>query len=526
MRKWSTKGTIILRLMKIRTTKTASGSTSVQVVDRFNHRTKIIKHIGSTKDKEKLNALLRLAHQYIREEDETSPLFPELFPDALKKHLVAIEYLEFTKTYHQFAYEFFSFFYDRNGFNQINNPVLKDLAIMRLIEPVSKQESVALLKEYFGMTCGNDRLYKGLRAILEQKEKIEDAAISYAKKYLTFDFSLVFYDVTTLYFETFQEDEDRKDKKGNTTVGLRKNGFGKERKPGQPQILIGLLVNKDGYPVSVGIFSGKTFEGHTILPVIKSLQKKYNIKTLTIVADAAMLSLDNTKAIKEAELSYIVGARTGSIPEKLMEDIAKQLQKAEGKYIRVKTDWGTLICDYSEKRAAKNKSDRKKQLQKAEYQITHPDKVKRMNRFVMAKTKATLTLNEELIKQDELREGIKGYYTNLKKVPSKLIVQRYHDLWHVEKSFRIAKSDLQARPVFHHKKESIEAHILIVFVSLCLARSIEGISHLSIKKVKKYIWPILDIEFKDTISNKVYIKRMTTKGNPMAELWKTLKHEY
>jgi len=274
------------------------------------------------------------------------------------------------------------------------------------------------------------------------------------------------------------------------------------------------------------MFSGKTFEGHTLLPVIHDLQKKYSIKTLTIVADAAMLSRENTKEISKANLAYIVGARTGSIPEKLMVEIAKKLDKTEEKYIRVKTDWGTLICDYSSKRAAKNKSDRKKQLKKAEYQIDHPDKVKRMNRFVMAKTKATFMLNEELIKQDELRDGIKGYYTNLKKVSSKLIIKRYHDLWHVERSFRIAKSDLQARPVFHHKKESIEAHILIVFVSLCLSKSLEIISRLSIKKIKKYIWPVLDIEFKDTVSDKAFTKRMTTRENPMAKLWKSLLTEY
>lgn len=397
---------------------------------------------------------------------------------------------------------------------------------MRLIEPASKETSRTLLKEYFHISCSNDRLYSGLQLLLQQKALIEQAAVAYAKTHLSFDFSLVFYDVTTLYFETFKADEDVTDNKGNTVEGLRKNGFGKEHKPGQPLILIGLVVNRDGYPIGIELFPGKTFEGHTMIPVVKRLQEKYAIKTLTIVADAAMLSMDNMKEIADAKLSYIVGARLGNIPHKLIADISAYLDKKESKYYAVGTKHGTLICDYSNKRATKDKSDRKKQLDKSKYQIDNPEQTKRKARFVSEETKATLTLNEELIKQDELREGIKGYYTNLvldEKLTPMNIIARYHDLWHVEKAFRMAKSDLKARPIFHHKKESIQAHMLIVFVSLCIAKSIELLSKFSIKQVKKHVWPVQDIEFIDTITGKVFLKRMSTKGNPMITLWKTLE---
>jgi len=451
------------------------------------------------------------------------PLLPEIFGRQDVDDLVLLSHLQFTTSYHTFAYEILSFFYERNGFEKIGCSLLKDLSIMRIVEPTSKLHSVELLKEHFAITYPINRIYEELPKIKLLKEDIGKAAVSYAQQ-LGFDFSLVFYDVTTLYFETFKEDEDVKDKKGNTTVGLRKQGFGKERKPGQPQIVIGLVVNNEGYPISVEIFSGKTFEGHTMLPVIQELKKKYGIKTLTIVADAAMLSLNNTKAIVDAELSYIVGARMGSIPTKLLNEISKKINKTEKKYIRVKTDWGTLICDYSEKRAAKDRADRKKQLLKAQYQIENPENVKRRVRFVTEETKATLVLNQELIDQDILREGIKGYYTNLKKVPSKLIIKRYHDLWHVEKAFRIAKSDLEARPIFHHKRESIETHILIVFVSLCIAKSIELKTGYSIKKVRDAIWRILDAELVDTLTNKKFIKRMETTGNEIAELLKQLTY--
>jgi transposase len=374
-------------------------------------------------------------------------------------------------------------------------------------------------------------LYKCLENIQQQKEQIEQIAIAYAKKHLAFDFSLVFYDVTTLYFETFKEDTDerKEDQKEPITKGLRKPGFSKDGKPLQPQIVIGLVVNRDGYPIAIEIFSGNTFEGKTMLPVIKRLQQKYAITTLTIVADAGMLSFENIEAIKEAKLNYIVGARLGSIAKKTLKTIATELNKREDIFSVTKTNHGTLICAYSEKRAIKDRSDRKKQIARAEAQIENPERVKRRARFVTEETKATLKLNQELINHDEDKEGIKGYYTNLtlnEKLTANDIIARYKDLWHVEKSFRIAKSDLEARPIFHHKRKSIEAHILIVFVSLCMAKAIELISNKSIKQVRKLVWSVLDITCKDTLTGKTLVKRMETTGNPMAELWKTLVHEY
>lgn len=511
-------------MFKIRTTKTGSGNTAVQVVYRQNQNTKVVKHIGTAHNERELQHLFDLANQYILTCSPIKPLFPELLRKNHQNHLILIENLSFTKTYHTFTHEFLSSFYDLNGFAALGNNLLRDLSFMRIVEPASKLRSAELFNKYFGLVYTQNMLYKGLPEIRLLKERAEKTAVSYAKKYLSFNFRIVFYDVTTIYFETFVEDEDTTDETGTKTIGLRKIGFGKERKPGQPQVVIGLVVNNRGYPIGVEMFSGKTFEGHTMLPVIKKLKERYGIKSLTIVADAAMLSLDNTNDIREAGLSYIVGARIGSIPTKLLDDISKKLHKTENKYIRVETDWGILVCDYSEKRAGKDRLDRKKQLLKAAYQIEHPDTVKRRVRFVIEETKATLKLNQELIDQDILREGIKGYYTNLKNVSSKLIVNRYHDLWHVEKAFRIAKSDLEARPIFHHKRESIETHMVIVFVSLCIAKSIELKTGYSVRKVKDMIWDILDIEFLDTLTGKQFRKRMETAGNPMTELLEKINH--
>ena len=509
-------------MLRVRTTRLSSGNTAVQVVYRHDHKTDIVKHIGTGKTEKERNQLIEYAYQYIATQKEVPVLFPQAFVPDSDSSLVSLNHLRFTASHHHFAYEFLSHWYAVNGFDKLSNSLLRDLSIMRIIEPCSKLRTVERLKEYFAIVYPVNRMYEGLQTITLLKEEIEKIAVSYAKSTLSFDFSLVFYDVTTLYFETHTADEDTKDTRGNAITGLRKPGFSKDNKSQQPQIVIGLVVNRDGYPIAVDIFSGKTFEGHTFIPVITSLQKRYGIQDLTIVADAAMLSQDNIDDIEAAHLHYIVGARLGNISFDLLKEMSGHLKKTEGIFYQTETPRGTLIGDYSEKRAAKDRSDRKKQLQRAQEQIDNPQKIKRKVRFVSEETKATLKLNRDLIAKDELKEGIKGYYTNLtlnQKLTEKDIVQRYKDLWHVEKSFRIAKSDLEARPIFHHKKESIEAHIIIVFVSLCLAKSIELTTGYSIQKVRDMIWKILDIELVDTLTNRTFKKRMETTGNEMADLF-------
>jgi len=498
-------------MLKVRTTKTASKNTAVQVVLRSEGKTKVVKHIGSARTQTELDRLLRLAHQYIHRENNTSPLFPDFLGVDEQKHLVAIENLKFINAYHKFAYEFLSYFYELNNFATLNNSLLKDLAIIRIIEPASKIRSIELLNKYFGIKYSRNRVYRGLQKIRELKSEIEKSAVEYAKKNLAFNFSLVFYDVTTLYFETFQDDD------------FRKCGFSKDNKVNQPQILIALVVNHDGYPIAVETFAGNKFEGHTIIPVILKFKETYNIENLTVVADAAMLSRNNIKELEQSGLNYIVAARLSSLSETLLVRISDYINNNEGKYYRKETPLGLLICDYSEKRAAKNKAERKKQILKAQQQIANPGKIIKRLRFVKETTKSTYKLNEELIEKDKRLDGLKGYCTNIKDVSASLIVDRYKDLWIIEKSFRIAKSDLLARPIFHHQKEKIEAHVLIVFLSLCVSKTIEMLTGLSIKKARDLIWEILDIEFIDVLTNKRFYRRMESADNEMAEFLKQRK---
>lgn len=483
-------------MYKIRTTQTGSGNTAVQIVTRERSQTRVIKHLGSAKNPGELADLKRLASQYLILKSETPPLFPQLFTASdSNQRIVKVGQLQVRQITHQAAYDFLSEVYRNLGFAKLpSHPLFADLVLMRLIEPASKIRTLTLLKRYFGKIYSENLLYRQLPGFLSLKSQACQIAVNYARNKLAFNFSLVFYDVTTLYFETFTADE------------LRKPGFSKDNKANQPQILIGLVVNAEGFPVAFDIFEGNTFEGKTILPVIKSLQKQWSISDLTVVADSAMLSQAVMNQLTGLGLHYIVGARLANLPLSEINSISKHLGRQEGKYYAALTDRGLLVCDYSAARASKDKSDRQKQIDRANRYLARPGSGSRL-RFVKSSKPNGFELNQPLISKSETLEGIKGYYTDSVSLPPELIVARYKDLWQIEKSFRLAKSDLEARPIWHRKKANIETHILIVFVSLCLAKVIELAAHTSIRKIIDMVWDIQDVELEDTLTGEKHIKR-------------------
>ena len=438
---------------RIRKVKTHSGSTAIQVGSYRGKNFILKKHIGSAKDTAKIDELITLAAEYIRSHAPQLPFnFNPQSDEVLFKRGVKVK-----ESCLQTAYDYLESIYASLGLNHLHSPVLKHFTMMRVLEPASKIKSIALLNKYFGICYTKTTAFRKLAKLITLKEDVIKAAIAYAQRNLHFDFSLVFYDVTTLYYETFKEDE------------LRAHGFSKDNKINQPQILIGLVVNRDGFPIYYDIFKGNTFEGKTIIPVIVQIKEKYHIDSFTVIADAGMLSSENLVELDRLGFGYIVGGRTGKLTLKEAQQIAEWLKGVNHKIVRI----GETIYEYSTKRATKDKSDNDKQLQKALYLLSHPGQVFKRSALLAGNGKRSFRLNEVLVEKHRLLEGIKGYRTNITRIPDKLLIDRYHDLWKVEQAFRITKSDLEARPIYHRKKESIEYHILIVFVALCMGKIIE-----------------------------------------------------
>ena len=465
---------------RIRKVKTGSGATAIQIGFYQGKRFKLTKHLGSSPDPNKINELIEIAREYIKSHSPQLKFdFNPQSEEILFKRGIFVQKSTLEK-----AYEYLEEIYNQIGFDKTRNDILKHFAIIRVLEPASKLKSIVLLKKYFDIEYKKTTVFRELARLVDLKEEISRSAVEYARNNFKFNFSLVFYDVTTLYFETHEGDD------------FRLNGFSKDNKINQPQILVGLVVNEIGFPIYYDIFKGNTFEGKTIIPIILKLKEKYHIDKFTVVADAAMLSADNLSSLEVYNIDYVVGARSGSLSLEDVKNIAFELNKTDGKIISK----GDILYEYSVNRAKKDKTDNDKQIEKAKYYLLHPSKAIKRSKFLLPDSTKTFDLNITLIEKHRLLEGIKGYKTNIKSVGPKLLIARYKDLWRVEQSFRMAKSDLEARPIYHRKQNSIKYHLLIVFTALCMAKVIEIKTGSSIEKVTEELKDKWTITIKDEIS--------------------------
>jgi len=453
-------------MYKIRQIQYTANSVSIQVYKIENRKRVIVKHIGTARNEKEKSDLLQIAKQYIQHLSKQISLFEE----NTNSRLLNLHQAEFIGIYYTFLYEVLRKLMTTIGFDALNNQLMVDLAIIRIVEPASKLRSIELLKDYFGISHSRQRYYKFTEHWKKFKEVVENNTISFAKNHYGFKFDLLFYDVTTLYFETFTADE------------LREMGFSKDNKSQQPQILVALMVTKEGFPIAYEIFTGNTFEGHTLIPSVKKLIAKHSIKTFTIVADAAMISAGNIKELVENKLNYIVGARMGNLSHSLIDKIDRQIIREDGYSIRFETKLGYLICSFSSLRYRKDKYEMEKQIKKAMDIVENPGKSKKL-KFTTTNGEK-IELNQKLIDKTKKILGIKGYYTNLNEdvANNQTIIQRYHELYKIEQAFRVSKHDLQTRPIYHFTPDAIQLHLVTCFMALVVSKHIELQTKVSIKK--------------------------------------------
>lgn len=488
-------------MYKIRLIKYSPNSVSVQVYKIENRQRVVVRHIGTARNEQEKADLISLANDFI--EKVSSQL--TLFEDNQSNNIINLSQTQFIGVYYTFFYELISKIAITIGFDKIKNPLLLDLVIMRMFEPASKLRSIVLLEEYFGIRHRRQNYYSHAPGWLALKSNAESIALAFAKQHYAFNFDLLFYDVTTLYFEAFEEDE------------LRKNGFSKDNKSQQPQILVALMVTNQGFPIAYEVFAGNTFEGHTIIPVVKKFIDRHQVKAFTVVADAAMISADNILALKDHNINYIVGARLGNIPNDQVTHIDKAVPREDGKSIRLQTDNGYLICSYSSVRHRKDKYEMEKQIEKAKYIINNPSKSKKL-KFTKSNGQ-NIELNKKLIEKTQKLLGIKGYYTNLEEAvaDNNSIIERYHELYKIEHAFRISKSDLQTRPIFHYKEEPIKLHLLICFMALVISRHAELCTGLSTREFIHQCKKVTDARLKNKLTGKE-MKIRASHPSPVTEI--------
>jgi transposase len=479
--------------MFVRKKKNKSGVISVQVIDKSTGKYKLRKTIGSSKDENEIGLLVQKGEEFIRTSSGQISIefenldFSKQVASSIKSIDVAGLELLLGKMYEDI------------GFGAIDHAIFKYLVIVRISHPVSKLKTTKYLNRYFSINLNEDKVYRYLDKLYsEQKEHIQQISYQHTLEILNGVISVVFYDVTTLYFQIDDEDE------------IRKRGFSKEGKHQNPQIVLGLLVSIDGYPLAFEIFEGNKFEGHTMLPILDAFKDKYQLNKLVIVADSGLLSNQNITGLQQKGYEFILGARIKNESKNLKEKILKlELKNGESKIIQ-KPEGLKLIISYSDKRAKKDKHNRDRGLQRLEKQIKSGKLTKSninnrgYNKYLKMDGNIKISIDKTKYEADLKWDGLKGYITNTK-LPKDEIIANYGHLWKIEKAFRISKHDLKVRPIYHRLQRRIEAHITINFAAYKVYKELER----QLKEKQSDLSPEMAIDIAKTIYSLTIINPAT-----------------
>lgn len=454
--------------MFIRRKRNKSGSTSVQIIDK-SAGYKVVETVGSSKEEFEIDQLIRKARYIIHTNKGKQAVF-SFETDADKNLRYFLQQLSNGQIRVIGPELILGAIFDRLGFGVIKEALFRHIVVARLVYPTSKIKTVDYLYRYQGITIEKDAIYRFLDKLnARYKDTVERVAFEYSKNTLGV-ISVVFYDMTTLYFESEDEDD------------LRKIGFSKDGKFQHPQIMLGLLVGENGYPIGYDIFEGNMFEGYTLLPVLEKICKKYGFDNPVVVADAALMSKENIKYLADKGYQFIIGARIKNESDAIKRQVLAQAQDiTTNQGFDIKLPDGTrLIVTYSDSRHKKDTYNRERGLIKLRQRIKSGRLTKSSinhrgyNKFLSLSGNVEVTINEEKIKEDALWDGLKGHITNTT-LPVEKIVENYRHLWQIEKAFRISKTDLRIRPIYHYRKKRIEAHICVAFTAYTIYKELERI---------------------------------------------------
>lgn len=483
--KWWRKPKKALHLrMFIRKKKNRSGTTSIVVVEKRKGIYREIITIGTSSDASEIDSLFCQGRKWISRHIGEQDVF-EVHDRAIEERQVT-EYLlsNVENILLNGVQLILNKVFKLSGFDAVEDDIFRQLVIARLSRPMSKSATVEYLKLHFDEDTQLHRIYRYLDKLYNtQQEKIQQISVEHTRRILGGKIGLLFYDVTTLYFEADYGDE------------LRENGFSKDGKHSQPQVVLGLLVSKDGYPLSYSVFNGSQYEGRTMLPVVEDFVHRFNLDDFIVVADSGLMNQKNIALLESGNYKYIIGARIKNESNEIKK-WALSLSKQDGGFNEIKKGTARLIIGYSDNRAKKDKHNREKGVKRLEKayrsgNITKENINKRgYNKFLEISDNVKVAINQDKIKQDEQWDGLKGYLTNTN-LPAKEVYEQYSGLWSIERAFRITKGTLEMRPMFHFTPKRIEAHVCICFVAYKVYKELERI--LKIKHINMSADRVLDI---------------------------------
>jgi len=555
--------TVIFKVMFIRTKKTPrSPNISVQIVESFRENGKskqrVIRHVGTARNKEHLEKLKQLAavmkielqhniarKKKIKEKGVYASLLRQLSSISAEK-VIHAAFLKEQDRVILGIHDIYGAVYDALGFsNPFSHPsrrqyaayLLREIVLARIAEPKSKRASIELLKNKFSKRLNLDHVYKMMDKMDDSfYERIQQIALNTALSLTGDKLNVLFYDATTLYFESFTEDE------------LKQNGYSKDMKFNQPQVLLALFVTSNGLPVGYELFPGSTFEGHTLIPALEALKARYQLDEIIFVADRGLFSEENLKFLEEKKFKYIVGARIKNASKKLKKAILDETNyqpihihwKTKDKEVPIqriatfrKGEGRNLIVHYHSKRAKKDAHDRQKSIEKLYKKLSKSRDPKALlnnygyKKYIEVQGKAKLTINEFKIEEAARWDGLLGIITNITDSEPASLLKHYRGLWQIEESFRVNKCDLKMRPIFHWKPHRVKAHIAISFMAFVCVRYLEyriatQSSKLSPEEIKKSLLLTQASILLDEKTKSFYL--LPSKVNPQAkEIYRVMR---
>lgn len=449
--------------MFVRKKVNKSGSVSIQIIKKVGRRNVLVKTIGSSSDSlhieqlyqqgcqelEKLIGQLQLDLHQIEEQ-----WFKDQFESIKRIKLLGPELL-------------LGKIYDEIGFNRIEEELFRHLVVSRIINPGSKLSTSRYLREYRGIDYSVKQIYLYMdRLNSTQQRVVEDISYQHTIKILGGNMSVVFYDVTTIYFEIEKEDE------------LRAIGFSKDGKHKHPQIILGLLVSHGGYPLAYHIHKGNTYEGNTLMPILQEFKARFKLSKLMVVADSGLINKSNIETLSAEGYEFIIGARIKSSKKGIKDQITAHTF-TEGENLILNTPENhKLIINYSKKRAKKDLKNRQRGLFKLEKRLSTGKLSKSninnkgYNKYLDLEGAVNISINYDKFEEDNNWDGLKGYLTNTT-MEIKQVFRNYKELWKIEKAFRISKTDLKIRPIYHRLERRIRAHLCISFTAYKIYKELE-----------------------------------------------------
>jgi transposase len=349
------------------------------------------------------------------------------------------------------------------------NESLQTCVLSRIMNPCSKQKTVRQAAEKLNVNLDLNHVYRMMDHVAAQENNIKESVSRVTQNLLKEKVDVLLFDVTTLYFESTEADE------------LREFGFSKDCKFNQTQVVLALVTTSEGLPITYELFPGNTYEGSTLIEIVKSLKNKHNIDQVVLVADRAMFNTKNLALMDELEVQYVVAAKLRGLKKEVKQRVLNsrlykpQELKQELHWINTfDIDNRQLIVSYSSSRAKKDRADRQRLIERLLKKVKNgklkiADLVNNHGSKKFIKTvKDEAQLDNEKIARDSEWDGLHGVITNIKDKSSQEILNRYRQLWKIEEAFRINKHDLQMRPIFHWKPERIRAHIVICYLAFAL----------------------------------------------------------